>query len=126
MCDKAADYYSHAIEFVSNCHKTEKMCDKAVDINPYAVKFVSQCYKTEKLCNRAVDTCTFVFDSVPCWYKTQKICNKVVSKESFILNYCLDRCKLKKKYVTKLLMFVCQHQNLLLIHLLQIKCLKTE
>ena len=30
MCDNAVDYCSHALEFVPNYHKTQKMYDKTV------------------------------------------------------------------------------------------------
>ena len=32
MCNKATDNYSHALEFVPECFKTQNMCDKAVKI----------------------------------------------------------------------------------------------
>ena len=31
MCNKAVDNYPHALEFVPECYKTQKMCDKAVN-----------------------------------------------------------------------------------------------
>ena len=30
--------YSHALEFVADCCKTQKMCNKAVKIYPYATQ----------------------------------------------------------------------------------------
>ena len=31
MCNKAVDRYLHALEFVPDCYKAEKMCSKAID-----------------------------------------------------------------------------------------------
>ena len=31
MCDKGAGYYSHALKFVPDCYKAQRMCEKAVD-----------------------------------------------------------------------------------------------
>ena len=31
MCNQAVDNYAHALEFVPECYKTQKMCDKAVN-----------------------------------------------------------------------------------------------
>ena len=62
MCDKVADYYSHALEFVRNYYKTQKICDEAVDTYLSAIQLF-QCYKTQKICHEAVNT--FPFDSIP-------------------------------------------------------------
>ena len=48
MCDEAVDNYSYTLEFVPDCHKTQKLCDKAVDTYPSAIQFVPECYKTQK------------------------------------------------------------------------------
>ena len=48
MCDKAVDNYPHALEFVPEFYKLEKMCDKAVDTHPSTIEFVPECYKTQK------------------------------------------------------------------------------
>ena len=37
MCNKAVDNYPHALEFVSECYKTQKMCDKAVNTYPSTI-----------------------------------------------------------------------------------------
>ena len=31
MCNEAVDNYAHALEFVPDCYKTQKMCNKAVN-----------------------------------------------------------------------------------------------
>ena len=41
------------------------MCNETVDNCTHALEFVLDYYKTQKMCNKAVDTCSFVFDSVP-------------------------------------------------------------
>ena len=45
-CNKAVGSYAHALEFVSDCFKTQKMCNKAVDAYPSAIQFVPDQYKT--------------------------------------------------------------------------------
>ena len=47
------------------------MCNKAVGIYPIAIQFVSECYKTQEICNKVVDICPFVYGSVPDRYMTQ-------------------------------------------------------
>ena len=41
ICNKADDNYSHALEFVPECYKTQKMCGKAVNIYPSMIKICS-------------------------------------------------------------------------------------
>ena len=41
------------------------MGNKVVDNNAHALEFVSDCYKTQKMCNKTVDTCPFLSDSLP-------------------------------------------------------------
>ena len=48
MCNKAVDNYPHALEFVPECYKTQKMCDKAVNTYPSTIKFVPECFMTQK------------------------------------------------------------------------------
>ena len=43
MCNKAVDNYPHALEFVSECFKTQKMCDIAVDTHCPTIKFSLEC-----------------------------------------------------------------------------------
>ena len=40
MCNKAVDNYPHALEFVSECYKTQKMCDKAVNTYPSTINLL--------------------------------------------------------------------------------------
>lgn len=42
MCYKATDNCSHVLEFVPNCHKTQKMCNNnnAVDAYPSGRQFI--------------------------------------------------------------------------------------
>lgn len=40
MCYKATDNCSHVLEFVPNCHKTQKMCNNAVDAYPFWRQFI--------------------------------------------------------------------------------------
>ena len=54
MCNKAIENYPHALEYVSECYKTQKMCDKADDIFHSTIRFVAECYKTNEICHRAV------------------------------------------------------------------------
>ena len=57
MCNKAVDNYRHALKFVSECYKTNKICDKAVDSYPSTMKFVPECFMTQEICNKAVNRC---------------------------------------------------------------------
>ena len=41
MCDKTVDNYSHALEFIPECYKTQKMCDKAVDAYPSTITYIT-------------------------------------------------------------------------------------
>ena len=43
------------------------------------------------MCKKAIDTYPSAIQFVPDQYKTQEMSDKVISKESFMLNYCLDR-----------------------------------
>ena len=51
--NKAVDNYTHALKFVSDCFKTEKIGNKAGDT--YA--FVPEYYKTQEMSDKAVITC---------------------------------------------------------------------
>ena len=90
MCNKAIENYPHALEYVSECYKTQKVCDKADDTFHSTIKFVTECYKTNEICHRAVHRCFFVFDSIldkyislinicPYKYVTQEICDEAVN-----------------------------------------------
>ena len=65
MCNKVVDNYPHALEFVPEYYKPQKMSDEAVDTYPSAIKFVPECHKTQEMCNKAFNRRFFVFDSIP-------------------------------------------------------------
>ena len=65
MCNKAVHNYPHALEFVPECYKAQKVCDKAVNTYPSTIKFVPECLMTQEMCDKAVNRCFFVFDSFP-------------------------------------------------------------
>ena len=46
MCHKTVDNYFHAIEFVPECCKTQKINDQAIDICPSKIKYVHIRLKT--------------------------------------------------------------------------------
>ena len=54
MCCKAVDNYAHALKFVSDGYKTQKMCIKALNNYPSTIPLVPECYKTQEMCVRAV------------------------------------------------------------------------
>ena len=60
MCNKAVENYPYALEYVSECYKTQKMCDKVVDTFISTKKFEPECYKTKGMCQRAVYRCLFL------------------------------------------------------------------
>ena len=58
MCNKAVDNYPHALEFVPECYKTQKMChNKTVDAYPFTIKFIPECFMTQEMCDKAVNRC---------------------------------------------------------------------
>ena len=57
MCNKEVDNYRHALEFVLECYKIQKLCDKAVGTHPTTIKFVPECYNTQKMYDKAVNRC---------------------------------------------------------------------
>ena len=61
MRNKAIENNLHALEFVSQCYKTQNMYDKAVDTYLSAIKFVPECYKTQKMSHRAVHKRFFLY-----------------------------------------------------------------
>ena len=65
MCNKAVDNYPHALEFFSECFKTQKMCDIAVDTHCPTIKFASECCVTEQF----IDAFS-VLESIHGQYKT--------------------------------------------------------
>ena len=80
MCDKAVDNYSHALVFLPNCYKSQKISNKAVGIYPSAIQFVLECLLDARNVCKAADTCPFLFDSVPDWYMTDILLKKCVIK----------------------------------------------
>ena len=57
MCDKAVGNYPHALEFVLQCYKTQKMGDKAVDTYPSIIEYVADQFITQKMCDKAANSC---------------------------------------------------------------------
>ena len=53
MYNKAIGNCPHALEFVPECYKTQKMCDKAVDAYPSTIKFVPGCLITQGMSDKA-------------------------------------------------------------------------
>ena len=53
--NKAVDNYPPALEFVPECHKTQKMCDKAIDIYTSTIKFVPECFMTHEMCDKVAN-----------------------------------------------------------------------
>ena len=50
MCGEAVENYAHALEFVPNCYKTQKICDKAANTSPSAIQFAPACFNTLYMC----------------------------------------------------------------------------
>ena len=92
MCNEAIDDYVHALKFVPDCFKTQKMGNKAVNTDPSTLQFVPEYHKTQGMCDKAVNT-FFVFISVPNRYKTQEMCDRGLLKDHFLLKYCLNGYK---------------------------------
>ena len=57
MCNKEVDHYRHALEFVLECYKIQKLCDKAFGTCRTTITFVSECYNTQKMYDKAVNRC---------------------------------------------------------------------
>ena len=57
MCNKGADNYPDALEFVPECYKSQNMCDKAVNTYSSTIKFVPECCMTQGKCNKTVNRC---------------------------------------------------------------------
>ena len=64
MCDKAVDNYFQALEFGTDCYKTQELCNKAVDTHPSTMQFVPESQETQKMSDKSADACHFVSDSV--------------------------------------------------------------
>ena len=70
MCKKAVHNSSHALWFVPDFYKNQKMWSKAVNTYQSAIQNVPYCYKSQEMCNKAVDTYIFVFDFILHQYMT--------------------------------------------------------
>ena len=57
MFNKTVDNYPHALEFVPEFFKDQKMYDKAVDTHPSTIKFFLEYYKTQEMCDEVVKRC---------------------------------------------------------------------
>ena len=91
MCDKAVDNYPHALQFVPDCYKAQKMCDKAVNTHLSTIQFILECYETQEMCDKALNRYFLIFNSIPDWYKTYEMCEIDASEDPFMILYCLDR-----------------------------------
>ena len=59
MCNKFANDYATALEFVSDCNKTQEICNTDVNAFLSAIQFVLECAKTQYMCVKVFDTCPF-------------------------------------------------------------------
>ena len=50
MCGEAVENYAHALEFVPNCYKTQKICNKAANTSPSAIQIAPACFNTLYMC----------------------------------------------------------------------------
>ena len=53
MFDKAILENDGTWSSVPDCCKNQKMCNKAADNYPHALEFVHECYKTQSMCDKA-------------------------------------------------------------------------
>ena len=67
MFNKAVYNYPHALEFVPECCKTQKMRDKVVDTYLSTIEFVPECFLTPKMCDKAANRSFFVFSYISDW-----------------------------------------------------------
>ena len=61
--------YPHALEFVLECYKTQKMCDKAIGTYPYTIQSVPESYQTQEV--RRSQFTLFDEDSVVTFYRNK-------------------------------------------------------
>ena len=73
------------IRYVSYWCKTQQMCDKTDGNYPHALAFVPECYKAQKLWNKFVHTYSSTIKYVSYWCKTQEVCGKAVDRCHFCL-----------------------------------------
>ena len=78
MYNKAVDNFLHALEFVPERYKTQKMCDKAVSSFPSTTEFVPECFMTQGMCDTIVSEIPLLIICCSDWYKTQKMSCKAV------------------------------------------------
>ena len=55
MCNKAVDNYPRALEFVSECYKTQKLRYRTVTTYPSTIKSVPECFITHEISDKAVN-----------------------------------------------------------------------
>ena len=48
MCDKTILKNGGTLKSVLDCYKNHEVCNKAVDNYPHALEFITECYKTQK------------------------------------------------------------------------------
>ena len=65
ICNQGAVNYGHALEFVLDCYKSQKMCNETINISSPTIQFVSKCHNPHEMYVKVDDTCPFVFDSAP-------------------------------------------------------------
>ena len=49
MCDKAILENDGTLKSAPDCYKNEEMCNKAADNYLHALEFVTECYKTQDI-----------------------------------------------------------------------------
>ena len=98
MCNKAAaDDYPHALEFVPERYRTQKMweavsvpdqyktqemCDRFVSEDPFLIVYCADKYKTQRICDKTVEDSLAALKLIPDWFVT----NQMI-KELFISSY---------------------------------------
>ena len=90
FCNKAVDYYSHALAFAFDCHNVQTWVINLLILMLLQYKLFLNAIRLKKC---VIKLLIFVFDSVSDQYKPQETCDKVVSEKPVMLKYCLDRCK---------------------------------
>ena len=68
MSEKAVDNFSHALRYVFNCYKTQKICNDHLILILLQYNFF---LKSQATCGKGVNICPFVFDCVLKQYMTQ-------------------------------------------------------
>ena len=73
MCDKAADDYYIALEFVPDRYKSKEMCDRIISENRFSLRYVPEQHKTQQMCVKAVNNYLAALKFVPDWFVTNKL-----------------------------------------------------